>query len=458
MTTFGKKRACQTVQRPECQSGTSIASAVPLLSLCRLLCFCMNDENYPEAGPSSQPYDAHQSTSTAEPDESVIYGGEAGQGEVLYYVDEDGNRVHAEDMHGQVEQGDVTMKEEQSEDAGQVSMLEPQEAALPDTTSEGRVDSRHQEEATSKSIAEASSASFPPPPIPPEPVHAPPDYVVKYQLTGHRKHISAVKFSPDGKWLATAGTFWLFATLMKHGSTNEFMYTGADGRILLFSLSADSAPSFIRAYTTPAPPKPKPIPTAPQLQASAIPAAKKKATHPPIGGPGLNDLCFSPDSKSLAAGGDDKLVRVWRLGEYFAGEGMSGIGTENTGTSDGKEGVTGAAEGASGCEQSESAAPHSAAKASRFVREDSVPLSGPDPSDQLLSRLFSGHTSFVFCLAYSPTGSLLASGSFDETVKLWDISTGKLLRTLPAHSDPVSGIAFSRDGTILCSTGHDGLL
>ena len=50
------------------------------------------------------------------------------------------------------------------------------------------------------------------------------------------------------------------------------------------------------------------------------------------------------------------------------------------------------------------------------------------------------------------------SGSYDEAVRVWDVRTGKCLRTLPAHSDPVSGVHFNRDGTLIASCSHDGLI
>jgi len=49
------------------------------------------------------------------------------------------------------------------------------------------------------------------------------------------------------------------------------------------------------------------------------------------------------------------------------------------------------------------------------------------------------------------------SGSFDETVRIWDVKTGKCLKTMPAHSDPVSAVNFNRDGTLIVSSSYDGL-
>lgn len=69
-----------------------------------------------------------------------------------------------------------------------------------------------------------------------------------------------------------------------------------------------------------------------------------------------------------------------------------------------------------------------------------------------------GHHNYVYCLAFSPKGNILASGSYDEAVFLWDVRAGRLMRSLPAHSDPVSGIDFCRDGTLVVSCSTDGLM
>lgn len=53
---------------------------------------------------------------------------------------------------------------------------------------------------------------------------------------------------------------------------------------------------------------------------------------------------------------------------------------------------------------------------------------------------------------------MLVSGSYDEAVYLWDLRSAKVMRSLPAHSDPVAGIDVVRDGTLIVSCAGDGLI
>ncbi len=58
-------------------------------------------------------------------------------------------------------------------------------------------------------------------------------------------------------------------------------------------------------------------------------------------------------------------------------------------------------------------------------------------------------------LAFSPKGTLLASGSVERVVKLWDIRTGDCLATMEGHTYPVLSLSFSPDGTKLVSGSGD---
>lgn len=117
---------------------------------------------------------------------------------------------------------------------------------------------------------------------------------------------------------------------------------------------------------------------------------------------GVSCVAWTPDSNTLASGSDDKAIRLW-------------------------DRVTGR--------------PKTTA---RKAGQEMAPLRG--------------HHNYIHCLAFSPKGNILASGSYDEAVFLWDVRAGRLMRSLPAHSDPVSGIDFCRDGTLVVSCSTDGLM
>ncbi|MEH2157529.1 serine/threonine-protein kinase [Nostoc sp.] len=76
------------------------------------------------------------------------------------------------------------------------------------------------------------------------------------------------------------------------------------------------------------------------------------------------------------------------------------------------------------------------------------------PCYSLLSTL-SGHAWAVLTVAFSPDGQILATGSDDNTIKLWEVNTGQLICTLVGHSWSVVAVAFTADGETLLSASCD---
>jgi WD40 repeat protein len=66
------------------------------------------------------------------------------------------------------------------------------------------------------------------------------------------------------------------------------------------------------------------------------------------------------------------------------------------------------------------------------------------------------HEDAVSCVAFSPDGTRLASGSNDQSVKLWDVIAGREISTFRGHTHLVLGVSFSADGGFLASADYDG--
>ena len=72
------------------------------------------------------------------------------------------------------------------------------------------------------------------------------------------------------------------------------------------------------------------------------------------------------------------------------------------------------------------------------------------------TAMLEGHTKPITSLAFSPDGTLIASGAEDKTIIVWDAKNGSQLKVLQGHSGAINSLAFSPDGTLLYSGSLDG--
>lgn len=74
------------------------------------------------------------------------------------------------------------------------------------------------------------------------------------------------------------------------------------------------------------------------------------------------------------------------------------------------------------------------------------------------THVLRGHKGKVSCLGFHPSGETLVSASHDKTAKLWDTRTGELKATFAGHKGIISSVAFSPGGRTLATADHGGVI
>lgn len=197
-------------------------------------------------------------------------------------------------------------------------------------------------------------------------------------------------------------------------------------------------------------------------------------------------LAWSPDGKTFATSSNDGTIRVWNP---LTGVNLQTIQTTSlvwtvNWSPDGQKLVSAGTEekipvwdvSTGHCLQVIATPAHRAKVAVWNVSGDSIISGGDDGTIKVWHsstgeclQTLSGHTNGVWCLAWQrdrngfsqETASdrpLLASGSADHTIRLWDTITGTCLHVLQGHSNAVLRLVWSPDGRILASSSDDATI
>ncbi|KAL0945632.1 hypothetical protein HGRIS_014786 [Hohenbuehelia grisea] len=94
----------------------------------------------------------------------------------------------------------------------------------------------------------------------------------------------------------------------------------------------------------------------------------------------------------------------------------------------------------------------------RFARVPRIQLTNITPKRKWMLRLH-GHTDWISSVAFSPDDTRIVSGSWDNTIRVWDASTGSpTMPPLEGHTNTVNSVAFSPDGARIVSGSWDNTI
>ncbi|PWI64590.1 hypothetical protein PCL_09520 [Purpureocillium lilacinum] len=165
-------------------------------------------------------------------------------------------------------------------------------------------------------------------------------------------------------------------------------------------------------------------------------------------GSSVSSVAFSPDGKLVASGSYDKTIKIWDAETGEVQRALAGHG----------EWVRSVALSPDGKLVASGSDDKTIKIWDTATGEAQRTLVGHGSSVRSVTFSPDGHGSSVSSVAFSPNGKLVASGSYDKTIKIWDAETGEALRTLVGHGGWVRSVTFSPDGKFVASGSDDNTI
>jgi len=162
----------------------------------------------------------------------------------------------------------------------------------------------------------------------------------------------------------------------------------------------------------------------------------------------VTSACFSPDNDYALSGGDDNILRLWDVTTgrcIHTFEGHKDAVSSTCFSPDGRFAV-------SGC------SPRDRSSCLEFLGNLDTSLKLWDLASGRCIRTFEGHRNHVNSICSSSDGRFILSGSDDATLKLWDIISGKCIRTFKGHKESTFSVCLSSNGHIALSGSDDATL
>lgn len=172
----------------------------------------------------------------------------------------------------------------------------------------------------------------------------------------------------------------------------------------------------------------------------------------------ISTLAYSPDGQTLVSGSFDETIQIWNLKTRKLIRSLPGHKDGVNAVVISPNGQTLVSAGGSAQPTTDKTInvwnlqqPQLAVPQTKIQRKLQPKAKRQNSNNPLLT--LTGHAAGITSLALAPDGQVIASASYDKTIKLWNLKTGQLINTLTGHNSWVRSIAISPDGQTLASGG-----